>query len=93
MLGLNLFSFGFGFSIFGFLYGLIVTVQGILGYGTAYRLTKANGDNGLALWGWLFVMNLAALIPGLGIWLYIKHKDTGERDKPPKYVFGQQEEQ
>jgi len=54
---------------------ILVVVQGCLGLGTAYRLTKSGGDNGISLWGWMFLMNLAAAIPGLGIWLWVKYKD------------------
>jgi hypothetical protein len=62
-------------TFFAFLWGVIATVQGFLAYGTAYRLTKSGGDNGVALWGWFFVMNLAAAIPGLGIWLWFRYRD------------------
>ena len=57
------------------IYYITVFVQMFLAYGTAYRLTKAGGDNGVALWGWLFVMTLAAIIPGLGIYLWFKYLD------------------
>ena len=50
-------------------------MQALLGYGTAYRLTKRGGDDGVALFGWLFVMNLAAMIPGLGYWLWVNNRD------------------
>ena len=63
-------------GILAILWYIIVAIQGFLGIGTAYRLTKNGGDNGVALWGWMFVMNLAALIPGLGIWLWHKYRDT-----------------
>jgi hypothetical protein len=53
---------------------VIVAVQGIMAYGTAYRKTKSGGDNGVALWGWLLVYDLAAIIPGLGIYLWNKSK-------------------
>ena len=43
--------------------------------GTAYRLTKNGGDNGVSLFGWMLVMGLASLIPGLGIYLWVKYKD------------------
>ncbi len=42
---------------------------------TAYRLTKKGGDNGAALLGWLIVLGLASLIPGLGIYLWNKYRD------------------
>ena len=60
---------------FAFLYYIVITVQMFFSYGTAYRLTKRGGDNGVSLFGWLFVMNLAALVPGLGIWLWFRYKD------------------
>lgn len=53
----------------------ITLVQGFFAYGTAYRLTKNGGDNGLALFGWLFVMGMASAIPGLGIYLWFRYKD------------------
>jgi len=48
------------------------------GYGTAYRLTRDGGDNGVALFGWMILMNLVSLIPGLGFFLWHKNRDTGE---------------
>ena len=63
-------------GILGILWWLIAVVQGFLAYGTAYRLTKSGGDNGVALFGWLFLMGLAAIVPGLGIWLWVKYRDT-----------------
>ena len=62
------------------LYQILVIVQGFLGYGTAYRLTKRGGDNGVSLFGWMFLTSLAALIPGLGIWLWQKYR---EEEKTP----------
>jgi len=50
-------------------------VQSFLAYGTAYRTAKANGDNGVSLFGWLIVFNLAALVPGLGIYFWKKSKE------------------
>jgi len=46
------------------------------GYGTAYRLTKNGGDNGVALFGWIVACGFAALVPGLGIYLWFKYKDA-----------------
>lgn len=54
---------------------LMLTVQTFLSYGTAYRLTKNGGDNGVSLFGWFFVLELASLIPGLGIYLWFKYRD------------------
>jgi len=58
-----------------FAYYIITIVQGFMGYGSAYRLTKNGGDNGVALFGWLLLMSLAAAIPGLGIYLWHKYKE------------------
>ncbi len=55
---------------------ITVAVQTIFGYGTAYRSTKNGGDNGVALFGWLIVYSLAALIPGLGIYLWYKSREN-----------------
>ena len=54
---------------------VMVAIQMFLGYGTAYRLTKTGGDNGITLFGWIMVQGLAALVPGLGIYLWYKYKD------------------
>jgi hypothetical protein len=61
-------------SILAIAWGILYFVQVFLVYGTAYRYTKRGGDNGVALWGWLIVFNLAAYIPGLGIYLWHKSK-------------------
>jgi len=60
------------------LWQITVAVQIILSYGTAYRLTKSGGDNGVALFGWLFAFSLASLIPGLGFYLWVKNKQLEE---------------
>lgn len=54
---------------------IIIAIQGFLLYGTAYRLTKNGGDNGVALFCWFFLIGLASAIPGLGIYLWMKHKE------------------
>jgi len=54
---------------------IIWIVQNFLNYGTAYRLTRKGGDNGVALFGWMLALGFASIIPGLGIWLYFKYKD------------------
>ena len=64
-----------GILIFGLWY-LVMLVQVFMGYGTAYRLTKKGGDNGVALFGWVFVISLASLIPGLGIYLWVKNREV-----------------
>ncbi len=50
-------------------------IQEFLAYGTAYRQTKAGGDNGIALFGWLLLFILASVVPGLGIYLWRKSKE------------------
>ena len=50
------------------LWQITVVIQGFFDYGTAYRLTKNGGDNGVALFGWMIVLGLASVIPGLGIY-------------------------
>lgn len=54
---------------------IVIAVQSILSYGTAYRLTKRGGDNGVSLFGWFFVMGLASLVPGLGVYLWLKYRN------------------
>lgn len=61
--------------IFIFLWYASYIVQVFLSYGTAYRLTKRGGDNGVALYGWMLVMMLASSIPDLGIYLWVKNKE------------------
>ena len=58
-----------------FLWAILQMIQMFMGYGTAYRLTKKGGDSGVALFGWMLVMSLAATVPGLGIYLWVKHKN------------------
>ena len=57
------------------LWYIVIFVQEFMAYGTAYRLTKNGGDNGVALFGWMIVFGLAAIIPGLGIYLWVRYKD------------------
>ena len=61
--------------MFIFLWSCAAVFQCFLGYGTAYRLTKMGADNGVALFWWVFVMGLAALVPGLGFYLWNKYKN------------------
>ena len=66
-----------------FLWLVSTMVQSIMAFGTAYRKTKENGDNGVSLWGWMFVYDLAALIPGLGFYLWKKSfEDEGSESHP-----------
>ena len=57
------------------LWQIMTAVQGLLSYGTAYRLTKSGGDNGAALFGWFLVLGLASAIPGLGLYLWFRYRD------------------
>ena len=54
---------------------LITVVQIFLGYGTAYRLTKRGGDNGIALFGWFIAMSFVSVVPGLGFYMWNKYRD------------------
>ena len=54
---------------------VIAGIQGLLAYGTAYRLTKYGGDNGVALFGWFILIGLASAIPGLGYWLWLRNRE------------------
>ena len=58
------------------LWYLIIITQHILSFGTAYRLAKNGGDNGVSLFGWLLVLELASFVPGLGIYLWIRYRKT-----------------
>ena len=58
------------------LWQIITVVQALLSYGTAYRLTKNGGDNGVALFGWFIAVGLASVIPGLGFYLWFKYRDA-----------------
>lgn len=49
-------------------------IQGFLNYGTAYRLTSANGRNGVSLFGWWLGLGLASIIPGMGIYIWKKYR-------------------
>ena len=57
------------------LWYLTLIIQIFLAYGTAYRLTRDGGNNGVALWGWMFVMSLASMVPGLGFYLWYRFRD------------------
>jgi len=54
---------------------LCTLIQSFFGYGTAYRLTKNGGDDGVALYGWMLAIGLASCVPGLGIYLWFKYRD------------------
>jgi hypothetical protein len=54
---------------------IVYAVQLFLAYGTAYRYTRRGGDNGVALFGWMLLFMLAAMIPGLGFWLWSRSRD------------------
>ncbi|MCL1809816.1 MAG: zinc ribbon domain-containing protein [Clostridiales bacterium] len=61
-----------------FVWYVVYIVQACFAYGTGYRLAKKGGDNGISLFGWLFVLQLAAMVPGLGIFLWVNYRDTGK---------------
>ena len=64
------------FWIIYFVWIVVYMVQIFLGYGTAYRKTKQGRDDGIGLFGWCMVFcQLAALVPGLGIWLWYRNKE------------------
>ena len=62
-------------ALMGAAWAVLEIIQSFLAYGTAYRKAKANGDDGVSVFGWLIVYMLAALIPGLGIYLWKKSKE------------------
>lgn len=62
-------------ELLSFAWYIIVVVQSFLSFGTAYRLTKNGGDNGISLFGWMFILEFASAIPGLGIYLWQKYRD------------------
>jgi len=69
-----------------YLWQVLSVVQVFFSYGTAYRLAKTGGDNGVSLYGWLLLMSLASLIPGLGIYLWSKYRYL---DREAQYNNGQ----
>ena len=66
-----------------FIWTAITLFQALLGYGTAYRLTKKGADNGVALFGWIVAMSFAAMIPGLGYYLWNKYKNLDVPEETP----------
>jgi hypothetical protein len=74
-------------GILGILWYVCIIVQVFMSYGTAYRLTKKGGDNGISLWGWMIVLNLASAVPGLGIFLWVKNRKTPQNNQ---YDYDQQ---
>ena len=64
-----------GVSILIIIWQIVLIVQSFLAYGTAYRLTKRGGDNGVSLFGWMLLHGLLAAIPGLGIYFWYKYKE------------------
>ena len=64
------------FDILILLWYLVGIVQSFFNYGTAYRLTRRGGDNGVSLYGWLLAFGFASCIPGLGY--YFWRKSNGE---------------
>ncbi len=58
------------------IYSALYYVQVFLSYGTAYRLAKTHGDNGVSLFGWFICCGLASIIPGLGIYLWFRYRNA-----------------
>ena len=58
-----------------FLWYAVMAVQVFLSYGTAYRLTKSGGDNGVSLFISIWLLSMASIIPGLGIFLWYKYRE------------------
>jgi len=63
------------FHLIIILWNICTIIQVFLGYGTAYRLTKRGGDNGIALFGWMLLYGLIAIVPGLGFYLWKQYRD------------------
>ena len=78
------------FGILWILWYICIIVQSLLSYGTAYRLTKKGGDNGISLWGWMTLLNLASAVPGLGIFLWFKYRNIAQNNQ---YYYEQQYQQ
>ena len=77
--------------LIGVAWYILIIIQYFLGYGTAYRLTKAGGDNGASLFGWQILMGLASIIPGLGIILWVSFREVDEsqeNDYRPSEAYG-----
>ncbi|MGL4695508.1 hypothetical protein [Enterococcus larvae] len=62
-------------GLLGIVWYIVIIVQGFLALGTAYRKTKANGDNVVSLYGWSILYGLAAVIPYLGYHLWKQSKE------------------
>ena len=75
----GLFGAGIVVTIILIAWYVLMIVQEFMAYGTAYRKTKANGDNGVSLFGWMIVYGLAAIVPVLGIILWQKSKQSVEK--------------
>ena len=69
--------------IIGFAWVAITVYQTLLGYGTAYRLTKRGADNGVSLFLWMLATSLAALVPGLGFYIWHKYKNIDVPEDTP----------
>jgi hypothetical protein len=63
------------FAVFIIPFMVVIYVQYFLAFGTAYRLTKNGGDNGVSLFGWMFLLGIASVIPGLGIYLWVRYRN------------------
>ena len=71
-----------GFALIGLVWivwYISTIIQTFLAYGTAYRKTKANGDTGASLFGWLLVYGFVAAIPYLGYYFWKKSNEANFR--------------
>ena len=82
---------GIVIAIILFAWYVVWIVQAILGYGTAYRKTKAGGDSGVALFGWMIVFcSLVPIVPGLGFYFWKKSKNEPTQSIPQYAQYQQQ---
>jgi len=71
------------FFILLYIYFAIVAVQEYFSIGTAYRLTKYEGGDGVDLWKWGLKLGFASLIPGVGIYIWYKYRNLDDHIKTP----------
>ena len=76
MWNVNYYGLGTIETILLILWQIIAVVQGLMAYGTAYRKAKANGDNGVSLWGCLLC---TIWLPWFPFWATICGKRTGNK--------------
>ena len=78
----DIIGFSYALMVIWILWYLFYVVQLVMAYGTAYRAAKSGGDNGVSLFGWMFVYGMASMVPGLGIYFWVKSRKTPERALP-----------